>query len=90
MYDLHHKVNPKEVIVGWLVHYYLILDYFSFETENIVFQGTQQDPISTLIQLLFKISILKKQPLIKRYTLLYTLALRKVKNLVSRRLLGTF
>lgn len=57
---------------------------------NTVFQGTRQGPISTLILLLFKISILKKQHLIKRYTLLYTLALRKVKSLVSRRLLGIF
>lgn len=24
MYDLHHKVNPKEVIVGWCVTYELI------------------------------------------------------------------
>ena len=66
MYDLHHKVNPKEVIVGWLVHY-SIFNGFSRMT---VFQGTQQGPISTLILLLFKTSILKKQHLIKRYTLL--------------------
>lgn len=29
MYDLHHKVNPKEVIVGWLVQFF-IFDGFSF------------------------------------------------------------
>jgi translation initiation factor 3 subunit F len=30
MYDLHHKVNPKEVIVGWLVHFFFTFDGFSF------------------------------------------------------------
>ena len=28
MYELHHKVNPKEVIVGWLVHYLFSMAFF--------------------------------------------------------------
>jgi translation initiation factor 3 subunit F len=28
MYELHHKVNPKEVIVGWFVHYLFSMAFF--------------------------------------------------------------
>ena len=32
MYDLHHKVNPKEVIVGWLVHYLFSMAFHELKT----------------------------------------------------------
>ena len=32
MYELHHKVNPKEVIVGWLVYYYVSTAFHELKT----------------------------------------------------------
>ena len=44
MYELHHKVNPKEVIVGWCVFDSL---FSGGDAPHLVTAGTRQDRILT-------------------------------------------
>ena len=39
MYELHHKVNPKEVIVGWWVSVHIVSNNWSIHTLRL--QGTR-------------------------------------------------
>lgn len=54
MYELHHKVNPKEVIVGWWAQELFFQLLSSTEWENIVFSrystGSNLNTYSALIQ----------------------------------------